>query len=240
MNGANAYIKYRQSLEEVQFLAYTVPAFLSYQRKIISDLKKKDAGCPKHPIYQDKTFADVYLEKDYEAIMAKQLLFTLYGRFELFIKELLKLFLYKHQDKLKMIVDTNKIEIDLVDVVESSTSLDDLYFNIVDNYVAGVSRRLKIKDRLNMLYRLVPAEFQEEIDVKMFDEIDFYYVVRNLFIHNDGVINEDAVKRAKDHFSIQDIGRVIRIDIDEFHKIFEILSTCACKFSEAYNKMTIR
>lgn len=154
MIGSKIYYEYRASLEEIQFLAATVPAFLEHQKDIMSNMINKYDRGPDHPVYKEKKTFDVYLEKDYESIMAKQLLYTLFTRFEILIAELIEQF--------SICNTTNQVE---------------------------RKERETIKDKLNVLLKLCPIKLRHKIKIDVFDTIDYYYVIRNLFIHNDGIIN---------------------------------------------------
>ena len=200
MKGADTYYYFRQSVEELEFLASSVPLFLEFQNKVIL---KHGAG-PEHPLYKGKKLMDVYLDKDYEGLMAKQLLFTLFARFETNLDELLMIFLHNDQEEFKKLKK---------------------------------ERSKRIINQLNLLYKFVPLELKNEIDVNIFYDIDYYYVIRNLFIHNNGIINIEAVDRANRHLTKEDIGMKIRIDIEEFNKIFELLSDISCKFSDVIDKI---
>ncbi|MDF2532201.1 MAG: hypothetical protein K0Q65_1782, partial [Clostridia bacterium] len=83
-----------------------------------------------------------------------------------------------------------------------------------------------------------PEELKNEVNSEPFDRIDYYFAMRNLLIHNNGVVNDKAVRRCSKFIRDEQIGFTFNLKRNKFEEIFKLLSSVGCEFSNVVDKIS--
>lgn len=234
MKGHEIYLEYRNSIEKLQHFSHFVPYFEMKKNQIQDKLIEKHGTSVKHSYYKDESLFERNKSHNFEELSLSLLVVNLFTYFDITINKfneelILKRFKMNSINNIELI--KKRIKSNYSKYQFNEINSDETYLTMLNDYIKILNSQ-KLQDRLKEFRRNLPASLREYINNNEINLTDSYYAVRNCIVHNNGFINEKAIKRIKKTFTHYDVGDEIQIDMKSFESLFENLSQLSCNLAD--------